>query len=70
MIVEFDPVMQEHIRCNESSEIHHYYLGHNIHNELVSILLTIVKEYIVKIIEDAKYFSVTLHCTLDASHEE
>lgn len=38
MVVEFDLVMQDHIRLIQSQEIHHHYPGHIIQNKFMSLL--------------------------------
>jgi hypothetical protein len=69
-LIDMIAVMQEHICCINDEEIHNHYLGHNIQNELIHLLATEVKWSIIEKVREAKYFSIILDYTLDASHQE
>lgn len=74
MIAKFDAVMHEHIRRIKASQVQKtripHYLGVHFQNEIISIMGTKIKNYILDIAREAKYFSIILDSTTDISHVE
>uniref|UniRef100_A0A8C1MRK3 DUF4371 domain-containing protein n=1 Tax=Cyprinus carpio TaxID=7962 RepID=A0A8C1MRK3_CYPCA len=66
----FDSVMAEHIRRIQSKETHVHYLGKEIQNEIIGMLASQIQQEILKMLKSAKYFSLILDCTPDASRTE
>lgn len=48
MLAEFDPIVQEHVRRVTNNEINSHYLGHNIQNELILLLGSLIKMEIIR----------------------
>ncbi|CAM4709107.1 unnamed protein product [Caretta caretta] len=62
--------MKERLRKITDHETQVHYFGKNKQNELIQILANVIKKKIVEADHSAKYFSIILDCTPDASHVE
>lgn len=70
LLAKYDNVLQEHIRRIKSNEISDHYLGKRIQNEIIELMGNAVLQKILEHVRKAKYFSIILDCTPDASHQE
>lgn len=74
MISSFDPVMREHLsrvqNSQENSLKKTHYLGYQIQNEIVELMSSKVKNNILNMVRNSKYYSIIMDCTPDTSHTE
>lgn len=70
MIASFDNPMAEHLRKIKNKEIHQHYLGPRIQTELIYLIGNKIRTEIVTRIKKAKYYTIMLDATPDASHKE
>lgn len=70
MLSNFDPVIIEHVKRITNDETHVHYLGHEIQNELITLMSNNIRNKIIDYIKKAKYYTVIMDCTPDISHNE
>lgn len=61
--------MADHLKRVCNNEIHDYYLGPRIQNELISIISTKIRAEIINHVKQSKYFTILLDGTSDKSHK-
>ena len=69
LLAMFDPFLAQHIKHNANKGWGHTsYLSKTICDEFIHLLANHVREYIVKEVKSAKYYSVSVDSTPDISH--
>lgn len=70
-VSNFDDILNEHIsRIQKSQNRMTHYLGHNIQNEIVTLVGEKIKKTIILDLKQSKYYSIILDCTTDVAHVE
>ncbi|KAJ1129630.1 hypothetical protein NDU88_007996 [Pleurodeles waltl] len=67
MLSKFDSSMQEHLRKIQNKEMHNYYLGKGIQNELVGLIAKEISKRLQQLLKDAKYYSIIFDCTTNSA---
>ncbi|XP_025203847.1 zinc finger MYM-type protein 1-like [Melanaphis sacchari] len=69
-LAKFDPVIIEHVKRIKCKETHDHYLSHDIQDQLITLIANKIKNKIVAVIHNSKYYSIMMDCTPDISHKE
>lgn len=67
MLSKFDSNMQEHLRKIQNKEMHNYYIGKGIQDELVGLIAKEISRRLQQLLKDAKYYSVIFDCTRNSA---
>ena len=54
MLAEFDPIIQDHVQHITNDDLHVYYLGPRIQNELITLLARRLKCEVINKVKEAK----------------
>lgn len=69
-VAKFDFVQANHLRKIKDQETRNMYLSKSIQNEIINMIAGAVRNKILLMINDAKYFSIIVDATPDLSHTE
>lgn len=70
LISKFDTVMSEHLLRIKDGSTRQHYLGKDTQNEIIHLLANKIKQNILTMVRDCKYYSIIVDCTPDISHIE
>ncbi|XP_033229723.1 uncharacterized protein LOC117181268 [Belonocnema kinseyi] len=70
LISKFDTVISEHLLRIKDGRTQQHYLGKDIQTESIHLLANKIKQTILNIVKNAKYYSIIVDCTSDFSHIE
>ncbi|XP_033229722.1 zinc finger MYM-type protein 1-like [Belonocnema kinseyi] len=70
LLSKFDTVISEYLLKIKDGRRQQHYLSKDIQNEIIHLLANKIKQTILNIVKNAKYYGIIVVCTSDVSHIE